>query len=71
MRPEYERAICDDQRRALLAFRQKIPHGPIERTRHADRVPFVGEERKRALDPTDSLRPAAEHAGRMRPGFAA
>ena len=53
-------AVRDVQRGTLVPLREEVPHGPIHRSREANRAAFVGDQGKRSVDGADRRRIAAE-----------
>ena len=53
-------AVSHDQRRALSALGQKIAHGPVERTRHFDRLARPREQGERTLNSPHGFRRMVE-----------
>jgi hypothetical protein len=53
--------IGDEERRPFLAFREKVAHRPIERSRHTDGDAVDGDNREGTVDVADRGRITAEH----------
>ena len=54
-------AVGHNERRAFMPFRQKVAHGPVERTCHTHRFALAPQQRKRTFDLPDCFRTSVQN----------